>query len=225
MSRGGLQRIWRPARWEIGELPAWVGRHELIETITPERLAALGCKPTIETEEHDLPAGWRHAAVLIPFHLPPEAECAELVLVRRRDDAPEHPGEVAFPGGVRTPSEGLAQTALREAEEEAGIRPADVTLLSRLEAATTLVSRFHITPFVATVADLGGLLHQESEILRVLRVPIHRLLDAEAYRLEYWVFSARRVPISFFEIEGETIWGFTARILRSVFDELFETPS
>lgn len=225
MSRGGRQVIPRPPGWRPGGVPHWVGRVELAATIDARRLGALGEPvPAGEGRSGDLAPGWREAAVLVPFHLPPEATEPELVLVRRRDDAPTHSGEVAFPGGVREAGEELADTALREAEEEAGVERRHVRLRTRLPVTQTYASRFLITPFVATVHHVGGLRAQESEIESVLRVSVAELLRAETYRSEIWDLAGVTAEMSFFELEGETVWGFTARVLCQILDTLF-TPS
>lgn len=225
MSRGGRQFIPRPSQWRSAHTPDWVGRTERAQEIDVAGLAGLG-GPSAVGEQlvgAEIPRGWREAAVLVPFHLPPAAAEPELLLVRRRDDAPTHAGEVAFPGGVRVEGEALAETALREAEEEAGVSSHSVRLRSRLPVTQTFASKFLITPFVGTVEDVSGLRPQETEIERVLRVPIAELLDARTYRAEMWVYGDVRVTMSFFEIEGETIWGFTARVLRRILDDLLAT--
>ncbi|MCC7079020.1 MAG: CoA pyrophosphatase [Acidimicrobiia bacterium] len=222
MSRGGRQSIPRPEQWRAAQSPGWLGRTDRAHEIEVPRLVSLGEPPHADPPEPPVavPTGWREAAVLVPFHLPPVAPEPEVLLVRRRDDAPTHSGEVAFPGGVRAGGETLADTALREAEEEAGVSPGSVQLRSRLPVAQTFASRFWITPFVATIDDVAGLHPQETEIERILRVPVAELLDARTYRAETWEYGDVAVTMSFFEIEGETIWGFTARVLRRILDDL-----
>jgi 8-oxo-dGTP pyrophosphatase MutT (NUDIX family) len=203
-----------------------VGLSHLAASIDAERLLTLGGPVSGgDAAERTVPRGWRQAAVLVPFHLPPEAVEPELVLVRRRDDAPTHSGEVAFPGGVRAGGEDLADTALREAEEEAGVERRHVRLRTRLPVTQTFASRFLITPFVATVHHVAGLRPQESEIERVLRVPVSELLHVETYRSEIWDFGPTPVEMSFFDIEGETVWGFTARVLRQILDALLTSDA
>src|SRR5947207_11310477 len=71
--------------------------------------------------------GARPAAVLLPVLLAgPEPR---LVFTKRTEHLSRHPGEISFPGGLADDDEDLADTALREAEEELGLAPADVELL------------------------------------------------------------------------------------------------
>src|SRR5258706_12151143 len=91
------------------------------------------------------------AAVLVPMF---ERDGAFHLLYTTRSAAlPQHPGQVAFPGGRHAPVRdgSLLVTALRETEEEIGVRPADVDVLGALDAIHTFSSNFLITPFVGRI--------------------------------------------------------------------------
>jgi 8-oxo-dGTP pyrophosphatase MutT (NUDIX family) len=84
------------------------------------------------------------AAVLVPFLDLPEPE---LVLTRRADHLPQHPGQVSFPGGAAEDDDGSAvQTALREAQEDIGLPPEAARPIGFLDRMDTIsdyrVSRF-----------------------------------------------------------------------------------
>ncbi|MEA2333659.1 MAG: hypothetical protein QOG40_149, partial [Solirubrobacteraceae bacterium] len=60
--------------------------------------------------------------MLVPLFQPSEAEPPHVVLTRRRADLRRHAGEISFPGGRQDSEDAdLAETALREAEEEIGL--------------------------------------------------------------------------------------------------------
>ena len=55
-----------------------------------------------------------------------------------------------------------------------------------------------------------------SEVVRVLEVPLSELLDPDVYREERWDTLRRDdFDVHFYELEDETVWGATARILTS----------
>src|ERR1700694_10354 len=57
-----------------------------------------------------------------------------VLVTARRPDLPDHPGQISFPGGRVEPGDADAGVAaLREAEEEVGLKRERVTLLGRLE--------------------------------------------------------------------------------------------
>ncbi len=74
------------------------------------------------------------------------------MLTRRRADLRRHAGEISFPGGRRDAEDAnLADTALREAEEEIGLPRAQVSLLGELPQTSTFATNYVIHPFVATI--------------------------------------------------------------------------
>ena len=71
------------------------------------------------------------AAVLIPVVAHPQA--LSVLFTQRTTHLRSHSGQVAFPGGRAEPGDASAEfTALREAEEEIGLRPESVEVLARL---------------------------------------------------------------------------------------------
>ncbi len=93
--------------------------------------------------------GRTEAAVLVPMHGWPEAP--GLVFTERRGDLRRHAGEISFPGGRRDPGEELLETALREAEEEIGLRREHVELAGALPPIGTFVTSYKVHPFVGLI--------------------------------------------------------------------------
>ena len=93
--------------------------------------------------------GRTEAAVLVPMHGWPDAP--GLVFTERRGDLRRHAGEISFPGGRRDPGEELVETALREAEEEIGLRREHVELAGALPPIGTFVTSYKVHPFVGLI--------------------------------------------------------------------------
>ena len=53
-----------------------------------------------------------------------------------------------------------------------------------------------------------------------MHVPLAELAHADTYRRESWVRGGHEVDIHFFEIEGDTVWGATGRMLHQLLDLL-----
>jgi 8-oxo-dGTP pyrophosphatase MutT (NUDIX family) len=163
------------------------------------------------------PADQTPAAVLVPLL---EVEGAlHILFTRRAASLPHHQGQVAFPGGSRDAGDADAEaTALREADEEVGLRPADVRVLGRLDDIETVASRFLITPVVG-VAPYPYPWHPcAHEVDTIFTVPVHDLLAPGIEREELWDFDGRQIPIRFFPVAGQVIWGATHRITRNLLD-------
>jgi 8-oxo-dGTP pyrophosphatase MutT (NUDIX family) len=164
------------------------------------------------------------AAVLVPLFVTADANEPHVVLTKRRADLRRHAGEISFPGGRRDPGDTtLADTALREAEEEVGLPRAQVTLLGELPPTSTFATNYVIHPYVGVIP--AGLLWQLSprEVDAVLELPVAALRSARTRtRLE-------RRGISFetdaYLLDENLIWGATARILEQLLERLQTTSS
>ncbi|MEX2275840.1 MAG: CoA pyrophosphatase [Actinomycetota bacterium] len=156
--------------------------------------------------------GDRLAAVLIPMIGEDEVS---LVFTQRTDELPRHAGEISFPGGMQDPSDAtLADTALRETQEELGIAPAAIDVLGATETVHTFVSRILVVPFAGWLATRPSMHPDPGEIAEVLEFPISALVEAEA-SVE-WQLSDGHVYRGWaYEVDGRTIWGATAAILHT----------
>ena len=191
-------------------LPPSVGRFSLANVRA--RLAEL--PPPADAVP--LVPGARPAAVLVPLY---EADGETIViLIKRPETMPSHQGEIAFPGGKLEPGVDvdLQAAALREAHEEIGLDPSTVDVVRRLDGIGTYATRFTITPFVGFLAARPELVPNPGEVVRVLHVPLSALLDDEVYRAERWQTEVREgFEVHFYDLDDETVWGATARILTS----------
>jgi 8-oxo-dGTP pyrophosphatase MutT (NUDIX family) len=159
----------------------------------------------------------RAAAVLVALFASDDgSDGARVVLTRRSSTLRNHRGEIAFPGGRQDPGEALHHAALRETNEEIGIEPAAVEIVGELDQLTTVASRFLVAPFVGVLAEPPEYRPNPAEIDRAFDVALAELLDPDAYREEVWDFPWGERHVSFFLLDGETVWGATARILRQL---------
>jgi 8-oxo-dGTP pyrophosphatase MutT (NUDIX family) len=157
------------------------------------------------------------SAVLVPLFLaaPPAAQGPEglhAVFTRRRDDLRRHAGEVSFPGGRRDRSDAdLRATAVREAEEEIGLAPGDVTVIGALQPTSTFATNYAIHPFVGVIAPGREWKLSPREVEEVLELPLADL------RAGYRRTDLTRRGVTFrtdaYVVGDAFIWGATARIL------------
>ena len=153
------------------------------------------------------------AAVLVPlFEAGGETR---VVLTRRPDTMPSHRGDVAFPGGKVHPEVDptLLDAALREAEEEIGLSRTAVEVVAELDTISTVTSRFLVAPFVGVLAAPPELRPDPREVERVFDVALSELMADDVHRVEHWGTGVLTRDVHIFELEDETVWGLTARIL------------
>ena len=145
-----------------------------------------------------------------------------VVLTRRSTRLRTHRGQVIFPGGRIEPGEDAVSAALREAYEEVGLDPSAVQPIGYLPRAFAFSSGAPITPVVAVLAARPSLSPSPAEVDRAFDASLADL--AAAFTEEWWSEpDLPRFPMVFFSVEGETIWGATARmlvdLLSTVLDE------
>ena len=149
------------------------------------------------------------AAVLVPLVW--HAEEWHLLFTRRTDRVESHKGQVSFPGGACDEGETTPeQTALREADEEIGIQPADIKVLGRLANLIT-ISYFRVTPVVGVVRWPTVFRVGEHEVARVFTIPLEWLAN-ESNRWQFEIPGRNRSVIAYHPYDGELLWGATARM-------------
>ena len=215
--RGGAQRIPRPADARPGKPAPWL---DLTAADRHVDLARVRAAFSHEAQRRPRPARiegpeTRRAAVLAPLY-DKDGE-AWVVLTRRSRHMRSHQGEVSFPGGRRDGDEPLVATALREAEEEIRLDPESVEVVGELDHLTTAISSVAIAPFVGALPGVPtDLRPADAEVERILHVPMSELLADGVFREEIWTLGGRTRPMWFFELEGDTVWGATAALLRQL---------
>ncbi len=169
-------------------------------------------------------AGARDAAVLLPIF--EEAGETHLILTKRPDTMPTHRGEIAFPGGKLDEGvdDSLVAAALRETHEEIGIDPGEVEIAGELDTLGTVGSRFTIAPFVGLLEGRPELSPDPVEVVKAFDVPLAELLADGVHSEEEWEVGLPDFTIQLFELEDETVWGATARILTRFLAHLVDTP-
>ena len=158
------------------------------------------------------------AAVLVPI-----VDRGEpfLVFAKRTDRVGTHRGQISFPGGRVDPTDaGFLEAALRESEEEIGLPRTAVEPLGALDDTETVATQFIITPFVGVVRAPVAWQPDGHEIEKVIEVPLEALRDRANFRVEYRERAGVTHEVLFWDYQGETIWGATARILKQYLDVL-----
>jgi 8-oxo-dGTP pyrophosphatase MutT (NUDIX family) len=173
-----------------------------------ERLSHL--KPKIApTPEHQRPA-----SVLVPFY---ENEMGlSLVFMMRPDYPGIHGAQISFPGGKRGEADkDELSTALRETEEEIGVKRNDIEVWGRLSTFHSGASDFCVSPFVGRIPYPYEFRPDPSEVDRLIIVPFSHILDPKNGSFGDFEFKGHSFPSYMFTYKNDVIWGFTARILNS----------
>ena len=223
--RGGDQVIPRPSQWREGEEPSWFSHDRAMLHDMSHVLESLSSHVVNRNEDSsEMSQEWvataRVSAVLVALVEHPDGP--SVILTRRTDHLRNHPGQISFPGGRVEESESVHEAAVREAHEEIGLHPDNVHIIGELDPLTTFVSNSLIIPVVARIDGVPSFTLQEAEVARVFIAPLHDLAREDTYRNEWWSRPQGDINIHFFELDDETVWGATGRILRQLIDVVAE---
>jgi 8-oxo-dGTP pyrophosphatase MutT (NUDIX family) len=152
--------------------------------------------------------------VLLPLLAAPEGLL--VLFTVRSSGMSSHAGQIAFPGGRVDEGETVEQAALRETEEEIGLRVKGAELWGRLDDQVS-PARFVVTPVVAALAWPQTLVLNPGEVDEVFTAPLAELraLTPRSEARQLYGLSRR---IHYYDWRGRLIWGMTANILKDFMD-------
>jgi 8-oxo-dGTP pyrophosphatase MutT (NUDIX family)/ribosomal protein S18 acetylase RimI-like enzyme len=169
----------------------------------------------------------RPAAVLVLL-FPDDEGQARVLLTARAPHGIGHAGEISFPGGSAEAGDAdPVATALRESAEEIGLDPeaCGLRVTGGLEVFALTVSGFRITPVVALAERRPECRPAPSEVARIIEAPVEAFLPDAPVELEERVIRKRLIRYGAYPVEGERVWGATARMLGQLGAQLAAEPA
>jgi 8-oxo-dGTP pyrophosphatase MutT (NUDIX family) len=205
-----------------------------LRPLTPDEVAArLAVAPmgglrrsehAISRGDHDLNPGrfpdrpLVAAAVLVPLVAHPTG--LTVLFTLRTPHLSDHAGQISFPGGRIDPGDHDERAAaLREAEEEVGLAPAQIRLLGRLDTYVTRTG-FRVEPVVGLLTPPLTLKPDPHEVAEVFEAPLDFLIDPANRRRDSRIYEGGERFYWAIPWEGHYIWGATAGMLVNLADVL-----
>ena len=163
------------------------------------------------------------AVMIIFFH---EENRLKIVFIRRSEYVGMHSGQIAFPGGRYEDTDiNFRFTALREVEEEIGLKADSIEVLGQLSDLYVPPSNFLMKVFVGYTKEKPEYIIDRREVKEVLEfdledfrtVDVVKMKDFKAYNID------RIIKAPYYDINGAIIWGATAMVLTELIDLLNQT--
>lgn len=144
----------------------------------------------------------------------------EVLLTKRASHLKHHPSQISFPGGKVEPSDtNLIHTALREAHEEIGLSPCEVSVVGQLPN-YEVISGYQVTPIIALV-DLPQYLQKDAnEVAEIFQVPLQHFLQPHNHRTIKSYRNGHHHDVHFFPYKHYNIWGATAAMLKDLIEHI-----
>ena len=163
--------------------------------------------PLTQSENQPYP---QKAAVLVILY--PKNNEAHVLMTKRALHLRSHAGEISFPGGVyEEDDDDLLATALRETNEEVGVKIETSKVIAELPTVNTRFG-FGITPFVCVTSETLEFDPEEDEVDEILEIPFTSLLASQQQDAG---FSPEK-DIVVYWYNHHRIWGASAKILLKI---------
>jgi len=145
---------------------------------------------------------------------------SKLVFILRKKSSGHHSGQIAFPGGKSESFDKNSwQTALREAEEEVGIKPDKIIMIKKLTPVYIPVSNYKVQAFLGYTNQRPDFVKQEEEVEEILEFPLIDFINNRLLSIEKTYFG-KTFTLYAFQSGKWKIWGATAMILSEIVDLL-----
>lgn len=168
------------------------------------------------TRELEPPPSAKNSSVLILL-FPNDENRLELILTLRSRDI-DHGGQISLPGGRSDEDETYVETALREAQEEVGIKPESVQILGMLSDLYVSHSNNLVKPVVAYLPEIPELTPNPAEVEEAFTVEVKSLAAKKNLTVENWDLQKYSYEVPYWDIHEVPLWGATAMILNELLD-------
>lgn len=156
---------------------------------------------------------FRNNSVLVPIIN--WKQIPEIVFTLRAQGI-NHGGQISFPGGGKEGDESIVETALREAQEEIGLRQTGVEIVGNLTPLYMGHSDNMITPVVAFLNNEQQFTPNPNEVEEIFAVSISELYKESNLANEEWNLRGVPFKVPFWKIHRVPLWGATAMMLSEL---------
>ena len=127
-----------------------------------------------------------------------------------------HSGQIGLPGGkVEDQDKDRIETALRETEEEIGIKAGDVKVIGMLTELYVMASHYNVMPVVGYIPYRPDYIPDPEEVSRVIEGRTDDLISENNRKVkELLIQGKHKIVAPYFDIRNEIVWGATAMILN-----------
>lgn len=157
----------------------------------------------------------RKAAVLALLY--PKESIPHIVFTLRKQYPGVHSGQISFPGGkVEKEDANLVETALREANEEVGVKANNIEIIGNLTDVYIPPSNFLVNPVVGIHNTAPDFIKQESEVEEILEFQLDHFLDSSNLIEKEIRVRDKIIKTPAYQINGHIIWGATAMMMSEL---------
>ncbi|WP_111707446.1 NUDIX hydrolase [Lutibacter citreus] len=156
------------------------------------------------------------AAVLVVFY-PNKNGTVNFLLTQRASYKGTHSAQISFPGGkVEETDTSLMKTALRESNEEVGLKEKDVFVFKEMTNLYIPPSNFLVTPFLSYI-NYTPIFTKNREVNDLIEVKLSDFLNDNAMSSTTLSTSyAKKMEVPCYKLNSYIVWGATAMMLSEI---------
>jgi len=190
------------------------GHDEIVRKMSPNRMRLKG-EPNETT---------RRSGVLILFY--PQGEDIYVPLILRPQYDGVHGGQMAFPGGrAELKDKNIQQTALREAQEEIGIKASDVKILGNLTELYIVPSNLLCQPVMGYINYKPDFYPDEREVADILEIPLSVFTNPATVQTRMVETRGYKFETPGFIVDEQIVWGATAMMIAELIEIINQLES
>lgn len=183
------------------------GHDEIVKKMSPNRMRLKG-------EPNELT---RRSGVLLLFY--PKGDEIFLPLILRPQYDGVHGGQMAFPGGrAELKDKNIQATALREAQEEIGIKASDVKVLGNLTELYITPSNLLCQPVLGYINYRPDFYPDEREVAGIFEVSVSEFIDPSIIEIRTVETRGYKFETPSFVIQEQVVWGATAMMIAELIE-------
>lgn len=169
-----------------------------------------------------------YGSVLVLFYPKEEQEYFPLML--RPNYNGVHGGQISLPGGKKEKQDkDYIATAIRETEEEIGVKSRDIVILGKLSTLYVMASDIMVEPVVGYTARTPRFNPNPYEVQAIIESPVEQFMDDSIVKTKDLHVRGFDLKAPYFDIGGQVVWGATAMMLNELKyilknEKLYEKP-
>tara|TARA_B100000029_G_C17465103_1_gene919978 strand:- start:461 stop:1093 length:633 start_codon:yes stop_codon:yes gene_type:complete len=187
-------------------------KQQLLQSLDSDIILSSSFVDKHNSKSYTLVKNFKKAAVLCLLDY--NDQDLTIILTLRSKKLKDHPGQISFPGGKVNNKENLFDCALRETNEEIGLKSKNINVLGELNMYLS-GSNFLIKPIVGYTDGRFRVSLNKDEVDRVIYFPISYLFNNRNLTKSSYIDKSSNTKKFYYDIywHDMRIWGTTAIIL------------
>ena len=193
---------------------------EALKKPLPGHVAHAELAPYRKSNAHYLKDIKPKLASTLVLLFPDKHDILHFVLIKRPQYSGVHSNQYALPGGKKEGNENKKETALRETQEEIGIKRDEIQIIGKLSEIYVPPSNFLIFPFIGYCSSTPLFTADQNEVDEIIKIQLDELFKNNVVKStdKSIIHNGQRFNMSvpFLDLNGRDVWGATGAILNEL---------